>query len=271
MNKDEIILKSRKLLYLNIFGENQTAQYGSGFDYQGSKEYTTNDDIRHLNWRQIAKGGSISTKLFSDSKKYNIVLLYLASGSLNFGKKPKLELAIELITALSYATIKSDNRLTNINITSKNQIVIKEQDIDIVFNKISKLTPFGKLPNYNDIQRFVNSVIINRSIIFVISDFLEEINLDFLNSKHEINAIILRDKAEENLDYLGEYEFIDTNSQKAKNFTIDKKTQQRYKEYMKNLDNKLYNYFTKNKINYKKIYTLDNPIEKLVEMLRYYE
>ena len=272
---EEIKFKSKKLLFLNIFGENSTKDLGSGMEYEGSREYTTNDDIRHLNWRQMAKGSGATVKVYSEQKQLNIVLVYLISGSLNFGKPTKKDIAIESLTALSFASLKSQNRLNIIKISKDSHLYksypINSEVTNEIYKDLKNTLASGKVASSKDIIEYIEANIKSKSIIFFIGDFLEYLDISKLSYRHEIYAIILRDIAEEELEFSGEYNVLDSNSSNSKIINIDSKLKQEYKKHILQLDKSLKEQFTKHNIGFTKIYTNNNPIDKIARMLKYYE
>ncbi len=271
MEYKDILLRSKRLLTLDLFGENDTKSVGSGLDYQGSREYTSSDDIRHLNWRQMAKAGGASVKVFAEQKELNIVIAYLASGSLNFGEPTKHDSATTAVTALSFATLKSQNSLTTIYL-SKDIKEIKRESKDIdntykIFTNFSKTKADGATLNSKEIIEYIDLTISAASIIFFIGDFLEDIDISILNLRHEIYLLIIRDNSEERLELNGRYNILDTNSDKSKIVNIDKNIIKHYNQYMKKFDLNLEKSLQNADIKYTKIYTNDDPIDKIVRML----
>jgi len=275
LTKQEILFQTKKKLFLNFHGEHTSIFSGNGIDFKEIRQYTTNDDIRHINWKNTAKTKQPSVNIYNETKQLNIVLLYLNSGGLDFGdKKSKKDIATEVITALSFATISNNDMLTTIFYDESNIKFFKptkhKSIVDINYDVATNIKSLGKTIDYNHLNWYILNKLKKKSLIFIIGDFLDFKDFSQISEKHEIYCIVIRDKKEENLNLLGQYNIIDTNTLKEYDINIDRKSITNYNKQMKNYDNKLFSHFKKYKINYQKIYTNDNSIEKLKILVKGY-
>lgn len=226
MNKHEILIETKKRLYLHTHGEHDTIFGGSGLDFKEIREYNSNDDIRHINWKVTSQNQKAYVNTFHQSKQISVVLVYLNSASLYFGEpKSKQKLCVEILTSLGYATILGDDRLSTIFCT-KNGIeyfsqTTNRQTVDQNYDLASSLPSLGNGLDYPQIVDELLYRIKQKSVIFLIGDFLEELDLQHLSTKHELHCIIVRDKREENLELLGEYNIIDPITQQTHTIDID--------------------------------------------------
>ncbi len=268
---NEIILKTKKKLFLNFFGEHDSVFSGNGLDFKEVRQYNTSDDIRHINWKVTARTQSPSINIFNETKQLNIVLVYLNSGGLNFGETiSKKEIAIEVLTSLGYATINNNDMLTTIFYSEKNVTFHKpskhKSSIEINYEKATNLEPLGNDIDYENLNKYLLDKIKKKSIVFIIGDFLEFGDFGILAAKHELYCTVLRDKAEENLNFMGEYNFIDNSTLDEQNITIDKKSINNYNKLFMKQDNNLFKHLNNNNIHYQKIYTSDDVIKKLNQL-----
>ena len=265
---NEIILKTKRKLFLNFFGEHNSIFSGNGLDFKEVREYNTSDDIRHINWKVTARTQSPSVNIFNEAKQLSIVLVYLNTGGLNFGEEiSKKDIAIEVLTSLGYATINNNDMLTTVFYSQKDMTFHKPSKhksiLEINYEKATNLDPLGNTIDYENLNTYLLNKIKKKSIIFLIGDFLEFGDFASLAAKHELYCIILRDKAEENLNFMGEYNFIDNSTLDEQNIAIDKKTINNYNKLFMKQDNKLFKHLRNNNIHYQKIYTSDVVIKKL--------
>jgi len=273
LSKQEILLQTKKKIFLNIYGEHTSTFSGNGLDFKELKPYTTNDDIRHINWKRLAKQKQPNVNIFNETKQLNIVLVYLNSGSLYFGnKKSKKDMAVEILTSLSFATVQNDDLLTTIfydqdNIKFFNPTKNKNI-VDINYNYAKNLNPLGKTVDYSKLSTYLLEKLKRKSIIFIIGDFLQECDFSLLSCKHELYIPVLRDNEEEDLKLIGEYNLIDTDSLNLYNITINKSNINKYNQAIKEHDQKLFTQFRKHHIYYKKIYTHEDGIKKLSLLIK---
>ncbi len=268
MDKKEIILKSKRGFFSNLVGNHISIFVGSGIEFKEIKDYTTSDSARHINWKKSSKD-AIKVNSFSEDRELNIVLVYLNSGSLDFANKK--ESAIEALTALSFATIYSKETLSTIFFNSKEQHFFKPSKksaaIDLNYDFASKVKYQSNI-DFNKLNRYILQHIKKRSIIFLIGDFLDDIDLKLISTIHELYAIVIRAKEEEELTLSGELNITDTNSSKSKLLTITKRGQKLYKKKFKEQENRLIKEFKSCHILYTKVYTTSDIVKEIVNFTR---
>ena len=268
MLKKEIIIRTKKELYLRLFGEHTSKYGGLGVDFKEIKEYEEGDLIAHINWSKYAKSQELVVNRYDEQRQLNIVLVYLNSGSLEFGeKKRKKETAQELLVSLSYLAVSKADSLTTLFFSKECEHFLKpsksKRVVDINYETAKKIKHLGKSIDYKKLVDFLAYKIKKRSIIFLIGDFLEAFSLSALH-RHEIYALVVRDKAEEELELLGERSLTDCNSLETQKISVSSAVAKRYndmvkREYLKLKEQNL-------GVEFLKIYTCDDSIKRLKEL-----
>jgi len=92
--------------------------------------------------------------------------------------------------------------------------------------------------------------------------------LKLLSKKHDVFAVIVRDRFEENPSELGYLRLIDMESKKSFEGNIDSGTLKSYKKALHENDEKLYKQFKKQGIRFAKIYTDEESALKLMKSIR---
>ncbi len=271
--QNNLQITTKKRIFSHLSGEHNSIFSGNGLDFRELREYNTSDDIRHLNWKVTARIGTPCVNVFSEDKKLNFVFVYLISGGIYFGThRAKKDTMRDVLANLSYAAFKKkdlvstlffSNQIESLNYSSKNKMII-EQDIKIANN----LNPLGKHIDYKKLESYLLSSVKQKSIIFLIGDFLELPTLRFLSAKHELYVVIVRDKFEEDIKLLGDFNIKDTTSLDSENIFLDEGNLKKYVELMQAHDVALFTMFHKLKIKYKKIYTDDDVVSKLLQLIR---
>ena len=268
MDKKEIILKSKRGFFSNLVGNHSSIFSGSGIEFKDINEYSSSDSARHINWKKSTLD-SIKVNTFSEDRELNIVLIYLNSGSLDFANKKQS--AIEALSALSFAAIYAKESLSTIFFNNKEQRFLKPTKkraaIDINYDLANKLKYQSSI-DFKKLNEYILQHIKKRSIVFIIGDFLQEVDLKIISALHEVYAIIIRAKEEEELSLSGELNILDTNSSKSKLLTINKRGQKLYNKKFKEQENRLFMELKKSKVHYTKIYTYEDTINKLVKFTR---
>jgi len=88
-----------------------------------------------------------------------------------------------------------------------------------------------------------------------------------LSKKHDVVALIVRDKFEEEPQELGYLRILDMEGGQSFEGNIGQNELKLYKEALAENDKKLYAHFKKNAIRFSKIYTYEEPYIKLAKLL----
>jgi uncharacterized protein (DUF58 family) len=269
----EILLRAKKDVFSGNLGNHLTTFKGDGLDFREIREYQHGDDIRKINWKATAKSGQTKTNVFNEERELNIVLAFMVSGSIHFGSvKFKQEVVAEILALLSFSALKGHNRLQSLFFEKKIEKFFEPTKSDsIVYNIVESAIEFecvGREIDYQAFCTFVNSVVRQRSLIFMIGDFYGEVDLSEIAHKNEIYALIVRDRFEENPQLFGEYELVDTNTLQSSEMTLNKQVANEYKKLIQEHDAKLCEHFLHHQITFGKIYTDEDIYLRLSEIIK---
>jgi hypothetical protein len=125
----------------------------------------------------------------------------------------------------------------------------------------------GKESNYKLFTDTLYKRIKRKSLLFVISDFVGEIDLALLAKKHDVVALVIRDKFEEKPKELGFMRLMDMEKGASFEGVVGSSELKAYEKALKMNDEKLFAHFKKNAVRYTKIYTDEEPYLKLAKLL----
>lgn len=267
-----IEIRAKERLYALLSGNHLSKIYGEGYDFGELREYQIGDDIRKINWTITAKMQKPYIKELYSNRELSIVIAPIISPSLHFGEegsrdiRVKQKIITEITALLGYATHHHQDLFTGIYFFNNKSYLtpptkeiynIKKFTEDIYTKEV-----LNSSLDYNQIATEIFTKVINRSIIFIIGDFLDKIELSTLSQKHEVIVIIVRDRGEEILKPLGEA-IIQNPSTKTE--SRDRPfSYSNYRKKLKEQDEELYQHLNKFSIRYIKIYKDDNIVEKLI-------
>lgn len=256
----EIIIRAKKDVFGGNIGDTLSTFKGDGLDFREIKEYEFGDDVKKINWKATAKTGITQVNLFNVERELNIVIAFLLSGSLHFGSvRLKQEVISEIIALLSYSSIKNKNRLSGLFFSDKEeQFFPNSKNESIIYNLTQSAFEFDcleKTVNYDNFCHYVNSAIKDKSLIFIVGDFYGDIDLSSIAYKHDVYALIVRDRFEEYPYISGEYNFVSPIDLSSSEVYMNKKIANNFKELIDKEDAKLFEHFQKHQITYGKIYT----------------
>lgn len=267
----KILIKTRRQIFSEIAGNNPSIFEGEGFDFMELREYTYGDDVRKIDWNVTAKLQNPYIKVFKEERELNIVIVSLMNGSMHFGQKRfKQELASETAALLAFSAVKNGDVFSSYIYTDGlEQINRPTKNIHAVTHMTEVLYNYPTLGKKLDLENFDKEMfehIKRKSIIFIIGDYFELPNLRLLSQKHEVIALITRDKLEEHPPALGTIHLIDPASMQDALMQIDEKTVANYVQKLHHKDSLLYKDFRKNRVNFTKLYTDEEPFIKLSKL-----
>ena len=264
-------IKARQEVYTYLSGNHLSKLLGEGYDFSTLLEYQLGDDIRRIDWIASAKLQKPYVKHFSTNRELSIVVASLMDSSLYFGQSnDKQHMLTHVATLLAYASLEDNNLFMGINYTESNIYTTPPTKQIYHVNQFSKnLYDSNLLETSLDYQASINNLftrISKPSLLFVIGDFLEEVDLSLLAQKHEVIAIIIRDKDEEKAQALGEVNLLNPKNNHSMHKNISKKEINKYLAKLKAHDQQILMHFEEYKIRYIKICTDEEAIGKLVTL-----
>ena len=208
----KIEIKTRGISNQIFSGEYHSAFKGRGMAFSEVREYQPGDDIRAIDWNVTARFNHPYIKVFEEERELTVMLLVDVSGSENFGtqKQLKKDLITELCAVLAFSAIKNNDKIGIIFFSDKIEKFIPpkkgKSHILRIIRDLIEFKPESSLTNIEQGLKFFTNVIKKRSIAFLISDFMDEGFKDALkiaNRKHDLVALRIFDKREQELPNMG--------------------------------------------------------------------
>jgi uncharacterized protein (DUF58 family) len=277
MNKNlkKLLIKTKKSVFSQQLGNNTSKFKGEGYDFVELREYEDGEDIRKIDWVISAKQQKPYVKVFHTQRELNINIVPILGGSIHFGTvKLKQELITEVCAILGYSCSAQADSYTsyiaNENLSVSTKKTKKLLGVDMMCKNIYEYNCLNKKVDYDVIKDKLYTNIKEKSIIFIIGDFFnaKKINLKMLAKKHEVIAIIIRDRFEEKPSSMGNVNFKDPSSNQSFNGNLSNSLVKEYEKKVKINDHILYENFRKSGIEFTKIYTDENPIISMLKLFK---
>jgi len=221
----ELEIKSKKLTSNLFTGEYHSAFKGRGMSFKEVREYAAGDDIRFIDWNVSARFGHPYSKVFEEERDLTVMLLIDISTSSLFGTiyAIKKDIITEIAAVLCFSAINNGDKVGVIFYSDIVEAYIppkkgKQHALYIVRELLSK-EPKGKGTEVSKALRFFNNSTKQKSIAFILSDFLDanyEDALRIASKKHDITGIKLYDKMDMELPAAGLMLLQDAESKKTK-------------------------------------------------------
>lgn len=203
MNKANLVLiRARRQIVNDRIGNNGSMFRGEGYDFSELREYTAGDDIRHIDWNITAKLQRPYVKVFHEERELNIVTVAILGGRLAFGSaKSKLESLAEAVAVIGYSALGNNDLFSHYTFvgdrvdevrSSKKRFAVHSSVETLLSQSL-----LGKRTDWSFVEKMVNSRLKRKSLIILLGDFFEIPDVRLLAKKHEVVAVIVRDKEEE--------------------------------------------------------------------------
>lgn len=267
-NSRHILLKARRQIIGDRIGNNPSMFRGEGFDFIELREYISGDDTRHIDWNVTAKTGRPFVKVFREERELNVLSVGLLGGGLYFGsEKFKIESVAEAIALIGYSAVANGDMYGHCNYSetlrdeirpSKKRFSV-QQSVESVLNAEILHRRVDLNHTIQELYRRIK----RRSLIVLIGDFFEIPDLRVLSRKHEVVAIVVRDRAEETPSPMGFTALIDPESGAVLEGDFGERSIKRYRERVRAHDSALFEMFRTSGVRATKLYTDANAIVTL--------
>ncbi len=270
-NLKALQLKARHQVYTLLSGHNLSRLHGEGYDFSELREYQMGDDIRKINWTITAKLGKPYIKELHANRELSVVVASCLDGSMYFAEdNAKQKKLTEVATILGYATQQNADLFTGLAYEEKKtyatpptkQLYHIEQFSQKVFEASLLQTKLDHDLVVKDLFKRLHTP----SLLFVLGDFLDDIDLSLLAQKHEVIAIIIRDREEEMPEKLGEVSLVDPHTEKKMDTYFAKRSIETYLSKLDEHEQKRQEHFTRYDIRSVKIFTDEEVVGKLVTL-----
>jgi uncharacterized protein (DUF58 family) len=275
-NKYEI--KIRQAIKAQHQGNYHSIFKGSGLEYEDVRSYQYGDDVRSIDWNVTAKGHGTYVKTFREEKEQNVFFIVDVSASQEIGEldRQKIDIGKEVCAVLTISAVKESANVGLIGFSDEKEIYIRpekglQHGYNIIYN-LFKLQPKSIRTDLNKSLRYALNALRKKSIVIVISDFIDEDyeqNLTALAKKHDLVVIHLSDTREIDFPRLGIIPLYDKETKK----TIwvnssSKKFRERISKNFQTSKVRLEQLCRKYKSNYLWIDTKEDYLSKLIKLFR---
>jgi uncharacterized protein (DUF58 family) len=208
----ELEIKSKRLTRHIFTGQYHSAFKGRGMSFREVREYAAGDDVRFIDWNVSARFGHPFSKLFEEERELTVMLLVDISASSLFGTvhASKKDIITEICAVLAFSAINNNDKIGIIFFSDKIERYIppkkgREHALYIVRELLTS-SPKRKGTKLGEAIRFFNSSVRQKSIAFILSDFVDDKFDDALKvagKKHDITGIKVYDKMDMQLPEVG--------------------------------------------------------------------
>jgi uncharacterized protein (DUF58 family) len=234
-----IEIRSRHLVEDLLAGQTESVFKGRGVEFEEVRPYVPGDEVRDLDWNVTARLGQPYVKRFVEQRELTIILVVDVSRSMHFGTAgpEKRELAAELCAVLGFAALRNDDRVGLVLAAGRVEHVVPpargRSHLLRILRDVLGVTPKSTGTRLGDAARFVTRTTHRRSMVFWVSDFLDDLDprdWRVLGRRHELTAFALRDPKDEILPGVGWVEIEDLETGERRLVYTSRKRRERYQQ-----------------------------------------
>jgi uncharacterized protein (DUF58 family) len=214
----ELEIKSKKITRHLFTGEYHSAFKGRGMLFKEVREYHPGDDIRFIDWNVSARFNHPFSKLFEEERELTVIMLVDVSASSLFGTvhAKKKDIITEICAVLAFSAASNNDKVGVIFFSDKVEKYIPpkkgKQHVLYIVRELLTMEPKGKGTRLSEGIRFFNNSTKQKSIAFILSDFMDQQFDDALKvagKKHDVTGIKVYDKMDKNLPDAGMLQVVD--------------------------------------------------------------
>ena len=211
-------IQTRHLVNDIFSGEYESVFKGRGVEFAEVREYQPGDDVRAIDWNVTARRGIPYVKQFAEERELTVILAVDGSASTRFGTQGALkrERAAEVAAVLGLAASRNNDRAGALLFAEGIELYVPpKKGKTHVLRLVRDILSFDPPARGTDLAgaiRFLTRVLHRRSVVFLLSDFLDEgyeKPLAALAVRHDVVALVLEDRRDRELPDIGLIEAIE--------------------------------------------------------------
>ena len=172
-------IRARHIVEGFLSGMHKSPYFGQSVEFLQHREYTTGDDLRHVDWKVWARQDRLYVKQFEEETNLRSHLLVDVSKSMAYGNGPlnKYEYACTLACSLAYLILRQQDGVGCITFDEKVRVSVpvrtKNNHIFSIVDSLAVQEPAEKTDMYA-ILRQVAETAPRRGLMVLVSDLLAD-------------------------------------------------------------------------------------------------
>lgn len=230
MEKKEILKKVKEielrstLLAKEVFsGSYYSCFHGNGMEFTEVRRYAPGDEIKNIDWKVTARQRKAYVKKYVEERELGVYILVDVSSS-NQYEQQKQTIA-ELLTTIAFSANSNDDKVGGLFFTDKIERLLplkkgKKHSLSILDFYLS-LQSRAEKTNISYAIDYLKRIVEKNSIVFIISDFLDdnyEESIKLLSRKHDVILIRVLERGINTLPKGAIFNFFDSETGEEINY-----------------------------------------------------
>ena len=270
-------IRIRKYINNSYQGEYKSLFKGTGLDFDDTRLYNYGDDYRSINWKNSAKEDKIFINTYKEEKEQSVFFLIDVSNSQSIGNRNKLNISKEIASVLCLSAMKKNSQIGLLCYSDIKELFIESKKGNShayrIIKELYDLINISNKTNLNEMFKYFNNTIKKKSLVIILSDFLDKNfknTLRSLSNTHDVICIHIEDKKERAIPDLGLIE-IENNEENKKKWINTSSSE--FNEIKKNTfmykNNELQKFLKKINTNYLKVSTESDYVKDLIKLFKF--
>ena len=270
-------IRIRKYINNSYQGEYKSLFKGTGLDFDDTRLYNYGDDYRSINWKNSAKEDKIFINTYKEEKEQSVFFLIDVSNSQSIGNRNKLNISKEIASVLCLSAMRKNSQIGLLCYSDIKELFIQSKKGNShayrIIKELYDLINISNKTNLNEMFKYFNNTIKKKSLVIILSDFLDKNfknTLRSLSNTHDVICIHIEYKKERAIPDLGLIE-IENNEENKKKWINTSSSE--FNEIKKNTfmykNNELQKFLKKINTNYLKVSTESDYVKDLIKLFKF--
>jgi uncharacterized protein (DUF58 family) len=217
-----IQIRTHKLVNTALSGGYRSTFRGSGVEFSEVRAYTPGDDVRRIDWNVTARTGEAFVKTYAEERELTIHLIIDQSRSMDFGSREwtKREVAAQLAALITFVALRHQDRVGLALFGERPGLHLPArkggQHLLRIVREVLAARASSPGSDFAAALEQQERVLRRRSVVFLVSDFLEGPGprardwtqpLARLALRHDLVAVRVSDPFESQLPAAGMLDF----------------------------------------------------------------
>jgi uncharacterized protein (DUF58 family) len=205
-------LRAKKAVTTLLGGTSRSFFKGAGLAFEEVRPYQPGDDIRRIDWNVTARTGQPFVKRFIEERELNVILLLDVSRSLLPGSRllTKRYVLAEVAAVLTLLALQQHDRIGLLLFTDRVEKYLppakaQRHGLRLIHDALF-FRPEGKGTNLTRALHYLQRVVKRRSVVCVLSDFLDkeyETPFKLVGRRNDLIAVQVSDPRETSIPKVG--------------------------------------------------------------------
>lgn len=206
-----IEIATNRLVDQGVAGDYHSVFKGRGMEFAEVRPYQPGDDVRSLDWNVTARMGAPYVKQYVEERDLTVFLAVDVSGSLSFGSRAilKRELAAEVAALIAFSAVRNQDRVGAALVSDRLELFLPPRRRRTHVLRLVREILDRPAHGVTDLEAGLGAVLSTlqrRSVLFVISDFLDApcpAALKSAAARHDLIVVEILDPRDQELPAVG--------------------------------------------------------------------